>query len=408
MNAPLNAAATLPAGDERRARPEAAVFGEWNTSNLGDRGIHDGVLRFFSECGWDARSYGLSTLTPVPADAANRPASAPVPGRVVGVLGRVPPLKRVLRGARQRVRIAALSPRLRHSQAIVVGGGALLSDANLHFPQSLVRLARAARRLGKPLVCLGCSVEGEWSAPGSRMIGEFLDACEVIAVRDHATAGRLAAVIGAPPPVFGDFCLWESRIMEGGGSPQERHSYAINVSQLPGPWAGAQEHYEDALVALISRLARRAQGRRAGIRIFTTGTAEDARAAQRVFGRIDAVGAELHLPGNLAQLSSMLRTSAVAVSTRLHAAILALAEQTPVVGFSAGPKLRNYFATLGIRRCAYDVADQAQLMDWLAQADYGELYSEQRRALVHSPIWADRARVRRSLELLAGAETTCR
>jgi polysaccharide pyruvyl transferase WcaK-like protein len=407
MNAPLRVAAMPPADDGRGARPEAAVFGEWNTSNLGDRGIHDGVLRFFSECGWDARSYGISTLTPVPADAAHRPAPA-ASGQLGGILGRVPPLKRVLRGARQRVRIAALSPRLRHSQAIVVGGGALLSDANLHFPQSLVRLARCARRLGKPLVCLGCSIEGEWSAPGSRMIGEFLDACEVIAVRDHATAGRLAAVIGAPPPVFGDFCLWESRVTEGGGPLQGRHSYAINVSQLGAAWAAAQGRYEDALVALINRLAKRAQGRHAGIRIFTTGTAEDARAAQRVFGRINAVGAELHLPGNLAQLSSMLRTSAVAVSTRLHAAILALAEQTPVVGFSAGSKLRNYFATLGIRRCAYDVADQAQLIDWLEAADYGELYAEQRRALVHSPIWADRARVRRSLELLAGAVTPCR
>jgi len=397
-----------PVDDAQGPRPEAAVFGEWNTSNLGDRGIHHGVLQFLAECGWGARSYGISTLTPVPADAAFRPASVVAPGRMGRVLGRVPPLKRVLRGARQRVRIAALSSRLRQSHALVVGGGALLSDANLHFPQSLVRLARCARRLGKPLLCLGCGIEGEWSAQGERMIGEFLAACDVIAVRDCATAGRLTGVLGAPPPVFGDFCLWEAGVVEGGGTGQPRQAYAINVSQLPRAWTAQQEHYEAALVALINRLARRAEAQRAGIRIFTTGTVEDARAARRVFAQIDAVGAELHLPDNLAQLSSLLRTSALAVSTRLHSAVLALAEHTPVVGFSAGPKLRDFLSTLGIGRCAYDVADQPQLADWLAQANFGELYAEQRRALVHAPVWADRARVRRSLELLAGAVTACK
>lgn len=408
MNAPLHAAATQALASERRPRPEIAVFGEWDTSNLGDRGIHRGVLRFLAECGWDARSYGLSTLSHVPADAACPVASPSAPGPVHGMLGSAPRLKRMLRGARQRMLMAALSPRLAQARAILVGGGALLSDADLHFPQSLVRLARFARRHNAPLFCLGCSIEGEWSEQGSRMIREFLAACDVVSVRDHATAAQLAAVLGAPPPVFGDFCLWETSLAGNGAHAQGRRAYAVNVSQLPGAWAAEQAQYEQALVILTRRLAQRAQAQGMSVRLFTTGTPEDARAAGRVFASVEAPGVELYLPENLAQLSAMLRASAVAVSTRLHAAILALAEKTPTVGFSAGPKVRNFFSTLGIQRCAYDVDGAPRLVDWLSTADYEALYAEQRRVLVHAPVWGARARVRRSLQLLADVVTTCR
>ncbi len=408
MNAPLHAAAATPAtAADRRTRPEIAVFGEWDTANLGDRGIHRGVLRFLAECGWDARSYGLSTFSHVPADAAYPAASASAPGPVRAMLGAAPRLKRVLRGARQRMLMAALSPRLAHARAILVGGGALLSDEDLHFPQSLVRLARFARRHNAPLFCLGCSIEGEWSERGSRMIREFLDACDVVAVRDHSTAAQLAAVLGAPPPVFGDFCLWETCLAGNGAHAQGRRAYAVNVSQLPGDWAAEQARYEEALIALARRLARRAQEQGMSVRLFTTGTPEDARAAQRVFESVAVPGVELYLPGNLAQLSAMLRASAVVVSTRLHAAVLALAEQAPTVGFSAGPKVRDFFSTLGIRRCAYDVGGAQRLVDWLATADYEALYAEQRRVLVHAPVWSSRARIRRSLQLLAGVVTKC-
>jgi polysaccharide pyruvyl transferase WcaK-like protein len=409
MNAPLYPAAATPAiVADRRPRPEIAVFGEWDTSNLGDRGIHRGVLRFLAECGWNARSFGLSSLAPVPADAAYPAASASAPGSVRAMLGAAPRLKRVLREARQRMLMAALSPRLAQARAILVGGGALLSDADLHFPQSLVRLARFARRHNAPLFCLGCSIEGEWSERGSRMIREFLAACDVVAVRDHATAGRLTAVLGAPPPVFGDFCLWETCLAGNGTHAQGRCAYAVNVSQLAGAWSAEQAHYEEALVVLTRRLAQRAQAQGMSVRIFTTGTPEDARAAQRVFASVAAPGVELHLPDNLAQLSAMLRASAVVVSTRLHAAILALAEKAPTVGFSAGPKVRDFFSTLGIQRCAYDVDGAPRLVDWLPTADYEALYAEQRRVIVHAPVWGGRARVHRSLQLLADVVTTCK
>lgn len=404
MNAPLDATAILSRLDEGGyVPPEAAVFGEWDTPNLGDRGIHDGVLRFLAECGWRARSYGISTLRPVPADAAHRPASAAAGDAMGGLLARTPLLKRALRGARQRVRVAALSPQLAASQGLLVGGGALLSDANLHFPQSLVRLADCARRLGKPLLCLGCSAEGEWSPRGERMIREFLSACSVVAVRDEVTAARVARLLGAVPPVIGDFCMTESLVHDGRWRGPDGREIAINVCQLPGPWEAAQDRYEDAVVALANRLARSMGVRRAGIRVFTTGLPQDAAAARRVYARIEAAGTQLYLPGNLAQLSALLCTSAAVVATRLHAAVLALVERVPVVGFSVAPKLRDFLATLNIRRYGHAVDDWPWLAEWLARADYGALFADQHRALVRAPVWAARARVRDELRILAGA-----
>jgi polysaccharide pyruvyl transferase WcaK-like protein len=388
-------------------QPQVASFGEWDTANLGDRGIHQGVQAFLSACGCDTRSYGVSTLLPVQPDAGNGSGSGggrlSVQQHVVSLLGLAPPLKRTLRAVRQRVRMRALAESLEPARAIVVGGGALLSDAELHFPQSLVHVARYARRSRKPLLCLGCSSEGQWSRQGERMLREFLSACDVVAVRDHATAAHLAPALGAPPPVFGDFCLSEAFTLGDGGRNRDWREIAINVSHLGGRWEAAQERYEETLVALANRLARGRADSTAGIRIFTTGLPEDARAARRVLARIEAPGARLYLPENLAQLSTMLGTSALVVSTRLHAAILALAAHVPVVGFSASPKVRDFLATLGIRRYFHGLEDWPQLADALATTNYDAIYAEQRRALAHAPLWTEQARIRNEIRSLCGA-----
>src|SRR6185295_4339053 len=106
--------------------PEVALFGEWNTGNLGDRAIHVEVKRFFEGCGWRPRSFHLGSLSAGDEPLGVGPARAPA--------------KRAARGISQRARMLGLLPRLERVQAISVGGGALLTDDSLHFPQSLVEL----------------------------------------------------------------------------------------------------------------------------------------------------------------------------------------------------------------------------------------------------------------------------
>jgi polysaccharide pyruvyl transferase WcaK-like protein len=387
----------------RGPQPEVAAFGEWDTTNLGDRGIHEGVLQFFGECGWRVGSYAIGSLTPVSAGAGRGRVAPALSGRISSALANAPRLKRAIRRIRQRARVTALLPRLRPAQAIMVGGGELLSDNDLHFPQSLAEIGEASRRLDKPLLCLGCGVEGTWSAQGEEMIREFLAGCSLIAARDRESAERIAALVGKPVLVFGDFCLNEGLLLkQRGGWSRRRQTLAVNVQRIPEPWSAVQDRYEDALVALAERLMHLAvwQGLKT-VRIFTTGTAEDALPAQRVFERLGGHGVELYVPASLGQLSGMLRECALVVASRLHAGILGLAEGAPAVGFCPQPKLRKFFSTVGIGDYSFDLNASARLLHRLDEAGCAAIFAEQRDRVMHAPIWADRMRVRQELGSLA-------
>lgn len=384
--------------------PEIAVFGEWDTTNLGDRAIHENVVRFCAECGWGAASYAIGSLSAITPGKAN--GSAAAPGKLRASLGRVPHLKSALRGIRQRVRMRALLAPLRQVQAIVVGGGELLSDWDLHFPQSLAALADAARELGKPVFCLGCGAEGAWSSRAERKIRQFLTTCTLVATRDETTAERIAQVLGHPVAVFGDFCLGESA---AGGAGSRRPAIAVNVQQMPAPWNAQQERYEAALVALAGRLIRSSvAGNAPSVRVFTTGSAEDSAPAQRVFGQLSGAGARLLLPGSLGELFDLLDTSAFVIASRLHAGILALDRGAAVVGFSPHPKLRRVFSTLGIGDYGFDLPAADQLVRRLEETGPGVVATKQRECVMRAPIWSCRTQVREKLKALAGADSGCK
>ncbi|HXV11238.1 MAG TPA: polysaccharide pyruvyl transferase family protein [Burkholderiales bacterium] len=380
------------------ARPAIALFGEWNTANLGDRAIHECAMRFFEECGWEVRSFALGSLAPadpgLPAHASGHTANA-----VGATLSRFRPgLKRALRGVRQRLRMARLAPQLENVQAIAVGGGALLSDANLHFPQSLSALAECAQALGKPVYCLGCSAEGDWSRQGEQMISEFLAGCGIVAVRDDGTAVRLAGPLGVPPPVFGDFCLQAPGADGSSRVGAASRDIALNACRLPGPWATAQGRYERALVTAAQRLAGGSAARPPGrLRIFTTGPGDDAVVARRVHARLESCGAALCLPENLAELSALMQRSGIVLAARLHGAILALANGIPVIGLSPAPKLHNFLSTMGIGRHCYELYELHDLLEWFDATDNEAIAVEQRRALAESRVWGVQEQVRRQL-----------
>ena len=388
-------ASALPSA--RGGRPEVAVFAEWNAADLGERAIHHEVLRFFSDCGWQTSSYGLGTLVPRPA-GSEATASVTAPADDLDP----PPANQTLREVRQGYRMVRLLRPLSRVQAVAVGGGALLSDVNLHFPQSLAMVAEAARLLAKPLLCLGCSADGPWSARGTEKIGGFLDTCSLIAARDQETADRIAAVLGKPVPVFGDFCLTENHVVRTGSLNYPRVALGINVCQLPAPWSASQQRYEDTLVALGLHLAHSsASPTRLGIRVFTTGAPEDSHPAQRVVARLGELNPELHLPTGLDQLMELLRTSVLVIASRLHGVVLPLAEGVPVVGFSPVPKLHDFLSTMGLQHYSFDLDDSARLAYSLAGARCETILAEQRRALVSAPVWLARAQIRSTLESVA-------
>lgn len=385
-------ASALPSA--RGDRPEVAVFAEWNAADLGERAIHHEVLRFFSGCGWQTSTYGLGTLAPRPA-GSGKDALATEPEHS-------PSTSQTLREVRQGYRMVRLLRPLSRVQAVAVGGGALLSDVNLHFPQSLAMVAEAARLLAKPLLCLGCSADGPWSTRGSERIAGFLDTCTLVAARDQVTADRIGSLLGKPVPVFGDFCLTENHVVRAGCLNYPRLALGINVCQLPAPWNASQQRYEDTLVALGLHLAQSSSDRpQRAFRVFTTGAPEDDDAARRVAARLDPVNSELHLPCELDQLTDLLRTSALVIAASVHAAVLPLAEGVPVVGFSPAPNLHDFLSTMGLKEYSFNLEDSARLAHWFTGARRETILAAQRRALVGAPVWLARAQIRSTLESVA-------
>lgn len=330
-------------------RPRVAVFGEWGETNLGDWAIYHGVADFFAQADAAIDAYRCGALRPfqlpqAPPAARSTPRARPGVLNGTGSAARL--LKRSVRGWRQEWLVRRLMPQLAQADLVCVGGGALLCDRNLHFPQSLVAIARAVQVLRKPLWCLGCSVDGEWTERGRQMILEFLETCDAIAVRDQATAARLAAATGRNVPLFGDFAL-PSQPTPRTDLAARRYVLGMNVSQIPAPWDAYQGRYEDALVTVASRFLIEAQ-RTPKIALFTTGTPQDDAPLERVQARLAAAGTEAIRPASLTELHQVLDQSEIVIATRLHAAIVALARGRPAIGLSPSPKIGSFLESIGL------------------------------------------------------------
>jgi polysaccharide pyruvyl transferase WcaK-like protein len=353
--------------------PRVAVFGEWNTTNLGDRAIFEGVIEFFEEIGWAVNGYGLGSLTSVPSsDAFSLPGENNLREDLEGLMLKevsehkftyyhyalFGQLKRPLRNLRQHLRIRKLIPQLQEVQAIVVGGGALLSDWDLHFPQSLKTLTWAAKELQIPLFCLGCSAEGEWSSKGKQIITDFAQACHYLATRDQGTATRISELLSRPIDVFGDFALKKFQDRQA-TVPTQKKVLAVNVMQLPKIFEEYQQIYESVLIDSLNTFCHEnSADHKLYVKLFTTGTSEDIPPAKRVLSHLNFEGKSLAIPSDLKSLQTIIRNGHVVVAARLHAAILAISEGKPVIGFSVGNKIERFFSIMGVDEYSLEATRQ--------------------------------------------------
>ncbi|MEL6166768.1 MAG: polysaccharide pyruvyl transferase family protein, partial [Cyanobacteria bacterium J06628_3] len=243
-----------------------AVFGEWNTTNLGDKAIIEGVNDLFGRVGCNVNPYNLGSLTPINNNQNLYSLSSETIKKLDNIRNTSidnthshnsyyqsikRKFKRYFRPVRQQILIRHLIPQLKDYQAIVVGGGALLSDLDLHFPYSLRTIRWASEKLQIPLFCLGCSAEGEWSNTGINIIADFVKSCQFIAARDIFTANRLEELVGHSVPIFGDFALQTINQTQNTKNIDSKEILAINVMKLSRKWKVYQQKYEEILIRLI-------------------------------------------------------------------------------------------------------------------------------------------------------------
>lgn len=146
--------------------------------------LGDGLL---SECLERELARALPGCKARSIDLAGRSAYPVAPGRTRGaalaLLERSPPrLRRFVAGA---MLDALLTMRLRRhyrqslagADAVVLGGGNLLSDADLNFPKKIAGALEQARRLSLPVAVHGVGVSARWSTAGKRLFTQaFVEA----------------------------------------------------------------------------------------------------------------------------------------------------------------------------------------------------------------------------------------
>lgn len=364
MNASSNAIrpAMTPDGsaqDEARLLSRIVLLNVKYSPNLGD-----GLL---SECLERELARALPDCEVTSIDLAGRTGYPSGYGRTRGtalaLLERLPGrLRRCAAWTMLRLVIAVrlrrhYSAGLEGAEAVIVGGGNLLTDADLNFPMKISdALAQAARR-DLPVVIYAVGVSSRWSRWGSRIFAQALE------------RSRLA---------------WASVRDEGSQRAWQRHfaGYAVPPAQLTvDPGVLASSHYPQSLrrpgtrkigVCITDPLAVRYHSDAAcaanleawypaalrslvehgfEVVLFTNGSPED---REYLHHRLHAwvrqakgpvmLGRSFNTPGDLAALVS--GCDAI-VGHRMHACIAAYSFGIPAIGLRWDEKLDSFFRLAG-------------------------------------------------------------
>ena len=329
--------------------PRVLLFGEWETSNLGDRAILAGASEWLAQAGIEAVPMFFGALRPT-VPSQQPPSTRGALTSVARGLRKVGPLLRIARGARARRNVQRLVPLAEDAAAIVVGGGALLDGRDGHFLPSLAALAALARTARRPLFCLGCGRTSDDVPVGreATVLKAFLRTCRFTAVRDPVTAALLEPLAGHALPVFGDFAF---RGHLTRARPIGDAVLGVNVMRVE---AGARKRYEEMVVTAV-----RAAAGFSRIVVFTTGDPDDGVIATTLVASMrSATNCTVVLPGSSEELRDVIARCSVIIASRLHAAVLALDEGVRVVDANPDGKIASFFSSLSAEPIT-DLASEA-------------------------------------------------
>ncbi|MDB5723775.1 MAG: polysaccharide pyruvyl transferase [Novosphingobium sp.] len=338
---------------------ECAIFNVKFSPNLGD-----GLI---AECLETALRAARDGLYPRSIDLAGRTAYDPATGHnrrhLLGALNRLPD------GVRSMVMPLLLTvyvrlhlrPKWRRQFAgcdvAVIGGGALLADADQNFPIKLSNVLQLCAERNCPVAIAHVGVTPGWSAQGRRRFGDALRRVRLlkVTVRDKESTGHFRAEFGeiGPAPVLafdpGLLCCETypaaARAAEEG---HQRIGLCLTdplILQLHGEGPVDTVQYRRWLRAVIERLAERP----GELLLFTNGSPEDEQFATELFEKVGAISAVRLIPrhthpGDLARFIASLDC---VVAHRLHACIAAYSYTVPAVGLTWDKKLDRFFDVVG-------------------------------------------------------------
>jgi polysaccharide pyruvyl transferase WcaK-like protein len=243
------------------------------------------------------------------------------------------------------------------ADAIVIGGGNLISDHDLNFPTKLARALRSPTVQGRPVAIFGCGVAEGWSREGLRRLRGALSEVTLAGVflrdapsRDRwdtlfAPAAKMRAQVVRDPGLLASR-LWPRAPRAATEGPLiglgimsavavRYHSASMLEARQLGQW------YLDLAGALVQRGAR--------VMVFTNGSPEDVAAAEALRPELARIGTGIPverplIPRDLAGLVA--QCDAIA-AYRMHAVIAAYSYAVPALALAWDSKLAGFMTSVG-------------------------------------------------------------
>ncbi|RYG02052.1 MAG: polysaccharide pyruvyl transferase family protein [Caulobacteraceae bacterium] len=277
-----------------------------------------------------------------------------------------------------------LRPRWREAfgglDAIVLGGGNLLADADLNFPTKIDGALAEAAIADIPLGVYGVGVSDNWSRRGQVLFERaFADSrLTHVAVRDERSKAIWDRRLGSAGVPLAEVCP-DPAVLAG------RHFPA--VARAPGPpriglgltdplalryHTADRSVREEALADWMVEVVKAMAAKGWQVCLFTNGSPEDRAYLQKVAPQLQAAGGDVvsvtpafSTPADLAGFISGLD---LVMAHRMHACIAAYAYAKPHIGFAWDEKLRSFFNAVGRDEFVAD-AGRVPVSDLLALAD---------------------------------------
>ncbi|MCU0390267.1 MAG: polysaccharide pyruvyl transferase family protein [Thermoflexibacter sp.] len=392
---------------------EVALFGEWDTDNLGDRAIGFNACRFFLGLGYQVKLFNLSMMDYlgliVTEEEAkrffNKPSMYMSPTQhtlntnksSLSIIKKIkkrlvlPTVRISYRGARNFLNLRYLRRLTKSCSHIIVGGGALLEDLHLYFPTALYFLNKVATN--KSVYCLGCSTNDKtMSILGKSLMYNFIHKANLW-VRDINSQWFIQKYFKKQAGIFGDFALNIDNDAKKDFTSLPI-PLAVNLMKYSGEHEVYQNDYEEFMKVFLANIAQNPIFK---ITIFTTGSKSDDGIAKKL---AEEFGLALCQPNDIDEFSKLLENSSIVVSSRLHAAIMAFSANCYVVGIGIQQKTISFFEFLGIREfCIEDFSSSSAHTLVEKVNEYEKMYEIQSKSIDYEPIRKARQEVKQALSI---------
>ncbi len=340
-----------------------AVFAETHSSNLGDGVIYDCISYLF----------GTHGVTTIPVDLSGRSESVSDDGTQTEI-NEPSALRKLVRKPFQSNRQlgrahAALdwyvlkrnrqmrqwSNVILSSDAVVIGGGQILTDRFFRFPPRIYEVARLAQLHGKPLAVFGCGSDPRWGYLAAKLYSKVLQQAVYVSARDQNSASFLAEYVNSdvsvdvhPDPAF----------VVGGLNPQlvgldGSDVLGVNLQpandfrrHVPSLRALTDNQYFEFWAKVI--LGASNSGRH--VRLLTNGNWDDYATARKLLAHLHNKGVAIELeprPLCVDELVEQISKLSSMISTRMHAGIVARGLGKNVAPIAWDPKVSAVWQQVG-------------------------------------------------------------